>query len=344
MLSEALLRLYAHATPKEFPQRLAEAVHLLFPEAAVAIDEVFKQSGEVIHHFHDPILDKPEVWEAWTLYSHQHPGIQYVADGGQDPVLCLREMISKSDLHNLDFFHTVLAPINVHEELTFIVPASSGSILGISVALPKKASLRERRLADAVLPHLFQAQRNSVLVTPQPVLSYFGNELQFEIEVKRGNEIREWTSGARQLLDIFFARRVSHPWSPPADLLAWIERRRRAISDHEIDWRRLGPWILTNKRGRLHINFSLSQDSQVEILFLNGKLHSRLGQGSRSLTPREQQVVNWIVKGKSNGEIASILSIRTSTVKKHLENIFGKLGVENRNALTILALKSWLPG
>ncbi len=52
----------------------------------------------------------------------------------------------------------------------------------------------------------------------------------------------------------------------------------------------------------------------------------------RPLTPREREVHHWLSEGKTNDEIAIILSISPHTVKNHLDHIFQKLGVENRFA------------
>jgi DNA-binding NarL/FixJ family response regulator len=57
------------------------------------------------------------------------------------------------------------------------------------------------------------------------------------------------------------------------------------------------------------------------------------------LTPREAEVASWVAQGKSNFEIATILGATESTIKKHLQNAFLKLGTENRNALTIRVLE-----
>jgi len=50
------------------------------------------------------------------------------------------------------------------------------------------------------------------------------------------------------------------------------------------------------------------------------------------LTAREAEVLYWVVKGKINRDIADILGASPATVKKHLERIFAKLGVETRTA------------
>jgi DNA-binding response OmpR family regulator/DNA-binding CsgD family transcriptional regulator len=57
-----------------------------------------------------------------------------------------------------------------------------------------------------------------------------------------------------------------------------------------------------------------------------------------SLTTREAEVLIWIARGKSNRDISDILGISPRTVNKHLEQIFTKLGVENRASAAALAV------
>lgn len=57
-----------------------------------------------------------------------------------------------------------------------------------------------------------------------------------------------------------------------------------------------------------------------------------------NITAREADVLYWIVLGKTNPEIASVLEMSPRTVNKHLEHIFTKLGVETRTAAATVAL------
>ena len=57
------------------------------------------------------------------------------------------------------------------------------------------------------------------------------------------------------------------------------------------------------------------------------------------LTPRAAEVLLWVAQGKANGDIGAILGVSESTVKKHLVEIFDKLGVENRSAAGLRALE-----
>jgi len=58
-----------------------------------------------------------------------------------------------------------------------------------------------------------------------------------------------------------------------------------------------------------------------------------------SLTPREADVLLWTAHGKSNKDMSEILNISARTVNKHLEQVFIKVGVENRAAAAAAATR-----
>jgi len=58
------------------------------------------------------------------------------------------------------------------------------------------------------------------------------------------------------------------------------------------------------------------------------------------LTTREGEVLSWLSKGKTNRDIAQILGLSPRTVDKHLEQIYSKLGVENRTAAAAIAVNA----
>ncbi|HXU15374.1 MAG TPA: response regulator transcription factor [Terriglobales bacterium] len=60
------------------------------------------------------------------------------------------------------------------------------------------------------------------------------------------------------------------------------------------------------------------------------------------LTSREVEIISAIKKGSSNREIAGQLAISEETVKRHLSNIYGKLGVSSRLELAVLASEQHL--
>jgi DNA-binding NarL/FixJ family response regulator len=58
------------------------------------------------------------------------------------------------------------------------------------------------------------------------------------------------------------------------------------------------------------------------------------------LTAREAEVLLWTARGKSNRDIGTILGLSPRTVNKHLEQIFAKLGVDNRTSAALLAMQN----
>ena len=87
--------------------------------------------------------------------------------------------------------------------------------------------------------------------------------------------------------------------------------------------------------GRLGANeflLRLAKDSGAET---PAEFSSELG-----LTTREGEVLSWLAKGKTNRDIAQILGLSPRTIDKHLEQIYSKLGVENRTAAAAIAVNA----
>jgi DNA-binding NarL/FixJ family response regulator len=64
--------------------------------------------------------------------------------------------------------------------------------------------------------------------------------------------------------------------------------------------------------------------------------------GPEALTARELEVLTFIGQGRSNSEIAALLSIAPRTAKVHVQNIMGKLGAANRTEAVSLAVRQKL--
>lgn len=62
------------------------------------------------------------------------------------------------------------------------------------------------------------------------------------------------------------------------------------------------------------------------------------GRRVAALTQREAEVLHWVAGGKSNDDVARLIGISSATVKKHLQNVYDKLGVSNRTAASVLYL------
>lgn len=92
-----------------------------------------------------------------------------------------------------------------------------------------------------------------------------------------------------------------------------------------------------------HIEFTfMGRHASGERLFLVAKASDsavqRVLAERHGLTAREAEVLLWISRGKPNREISEILGISPRTVNKHLEQVFEKLGVENRASAAAFAV------
>lgn len=101
------------------------------------------------------------------------------------------------------------------------------------------------------------------------------------------------------------------------------------------------PAMLAGHNRRLNF-FYLGGTQPNEFLFriTEGPIgEGDLLQAKLGLTQREAEVLIWIAGGKPNRDIGEILGISPRTVNKHLEQIFTKLGVENRASAAAQATK-----
>jgi len=156
---------------------------------------------------------------------------------------------------------------------------------------------------------------------------------RFLLATDRAGRVLWCTPKARQLLS---ANTLTA--TLPASLIEQLLRMRRGEPT--------GPArCLVDIAGRrLECSF-LSPLGPDELLFrlaetTNTDSEQALLQRAFALTSREAEVLLWVSRGKPNRDIGEILNISPRTVNKHLEQIFVKLGVENRAAAAAAAVRT----
>lgn len=143
--------------------------------------------------------------------------------------------------------------------------------------------------------------------------------------------------------------RGSIGWTTPLaqELLSEMSpQSRQAISN----------WLAENANGAPSSTITLGQESDRYLLTPLGEAGPDEGlfriapsiEGAEAtilrrhfnLTPREADVLLWTARGKSNKDMSDILNISARTVNKHLEQIFIKIGVENRASAAAIATRT----
>ncbi len=95
------------------------------------------------------------------------------------------------------------------------------------------------------------------------------------------------------------------------------------------------------RRGEAPISSKLAARILQEFREPDGNASQAAGP-SESLTPREKQVLELIVTGASNRQIAEALALSNETVKIHLSNILAKLHLQNRLQVAVYAVRQGL--
>jgi DNA-binding response OmpR family regulator/DNA-binding CsgD family transcriptional regulator len=124
----------------------------------------------------------------------------------------------------------------------------------------------------------------------------------------------------------------------PPKVQEWLQKRTLS------DVKSADTIVLASDLGPLKLQFSyVGQVAPEEILLrlVEGEIENDnlVLKRKLQLTQRESEVLMWIARGKSNRDIAEILSLSPRTVNKHLEQVYAKLGVENRAAAAALAVR-----
>ena len=149
--------------------------------------------------------------------------------------------------------------------------------------------------------------------------------------------IRWCTPQANRLLSAAF-QDISQPgFTLPSAAQDWLRLRRDGKA----------PDFVVVQADRADLSLRITPVGQIgadEILLQlaedSGASDSTILKQRLSLTAREAEVLTWVAGGKSNRDIADILGLSPRTVDKHLEQIYAKLGVENRASAAALAVRT----
>ena len=158
---------------------------------------------------------------------------------------------------------------------------------------------------------------------------------RFLLAVGRQGKLVWATPQAQKLLSDNLAAGADDERVLPQPMLQWLEQAQKGKAGSKTPAMASFPdneQLRLQYMGKLGPNeflLRLAKDSSANI---PAQFSSELG-----LTTREGEVLSWLSKGKTNRDIAQILGLSPRTVDKHLEQIYAKLGVENRTAAAAIA-------
>jgi DNA-binding CsgD family transcriptional regulator len=250
--------------------------------------------------------------ETWELMA-EHPICRLWRESGRFAALRLSDVITRRELHQNRWYDVALRSWGVEHELK--VRLASPPWFAKTFMFCRKPgrdfTKRDRLVLELLTPHLtclWQAARTRRLLA-----SALG-ELERASETDATGVVLLGPSGEMEFASVSAHRLLRTYFAAPSDerlpspVVSWLETH-----NHE---------PLRRRRGAR----SLAVERVGDTLLLR-ETHSET-----ELTAREQEVLTWVARGRTNAQIAELLWLAPSTVRKHLENVYGKLGVKTRTA------------
>jgi DNA-binding CsgD family transcriptional regulator len=329
-LSKALLELHNSGPHTDFPTRLFASLRRCFSCDFYSFNE-----------WTDKKVERIEIYPNWDVslklfkdYLSEQPSINAIYQKRLKSAVKVSDFVSLTHWRQARLCNDLFRLPNQNYQLAFI-SAEQLPKLGVSLNRANTAfSEEERSLLNLLRPHLIQAYRESRLFAYLNQAAEISND--GFIVVDRAWRIRYVNARGLALIKEYFGEELVN--TLPTRIGTWLQEKTRSRSAAESPV----PDLVVGSDARfLTIQTVASGDGTEDRLLLREtvrQLDARPLQ-SLGLTCREAEVLLWLSQGKSNSEIAIILTTKVRTIAKHLERVFAKLMVENRTAAAHAALE-----
>jgi DNA-binding CsgD family transcriptional regulator len=247
----------------------------------------------------------------WEIVMAEHP-VCMEHQRGRFVALKVSDFLTRAQLRRSRLYDDWFRPASVECELTIPIPSP---LWHTKTFLFDRAGMRDfterdRLMLDLLQPHLariWQEARTRRLLESmlEELAQGTENESCGVVFLHPFGDVEFASPPARRLVRDFFDVELGSLLPP--QLQAWFAGGPSSLV------LRQGPRKLTVERSGHRL---LLTETRPKV----------------ELTKREQEVLSWVARGKTNAEIARLLWLSPGTVRKHLENVYAKLGVSTRTA------------
>jgi DNA-binding CsgD family transcriptional regulator len=313
--AERLLRFVAEAEElggdDPFPPQVLAELGKLVPCNRLGYEEQDRVRQRIRHSVRRVHWDPPALGVSYWDIAAEHP-VCSRNNSGDFRALKLSDFMTLRQLRRSRIYAAWFRPGDIERELSVAIPSPPWHTKTFLFNRPQGRDFteRDRLVLDLLQPHFGRlwraAQTRRRLRTAIAGLeSASEQDPRGLIALTSDGRIDFASSSARRLMREHFG--LSPEGKLPPVLAQWLDSG--------------SPTLTRRVAGR-----RLTVDRSGDALLLE-ELRDELG-----LTQRERQILAWVARGKTNPEIAEILWIAPTTVRKHLENIYAKLGVRTRTA------------
>jgi DNA-binding CsgD family transcriptional regulator len=328
-------RIYAARTLDDLVERTFESVRSLVPTDILTFNQVGSTPAQTRHWINpDPIgLSRPEVAAHHYAHLRDHPVYAHYLDTGDPQAYRITDFVSQQRFEQTALFDIAFRPTSVTAGIVMFLEARAPVHAALAFHRDANFSDQELRVIQLLRPHFAMARQNILaLEAARDRGRRFAAQFTVDFIVIVEGRVREFAGRSSQLLSTYFPRTERGPAGLPDILDCWLRTVEDSLAHADRPVGTLAPFVADAPGRQLVIRPML--DSPEAILLLEEKL-TALGAALRTnlpLSKREREVLLWVSEGKTARDIAAILDVSPRTVHKHLENIYGKLGVANRVA------------
>ena len=320
----------ALASVDDFVGTVLEAVPLLIRCQEVAWNEVDLTTPSVVWQTNPAPTWADHARVTFARHAAEHPLISYYERTGDGRPKLISDFLSPEDFHNTALYQEIYSRLGVEDQMACVLPSAGPSIIGVALNRDRRDfTRRDRTILNFARPYLVTAYGNAraythlrrMLDDPDPDDGLHDAYMIFD---KSGAPTFE-SSGTREML---------LRWPSASGAIAALLTARTARSSPPT------PEFLTERGSILELRLLPGgvDDNDVVLLTAGQRPNHQASLARLGLTARQAEVLGLLATGHSNAEIAAACSISTATVKKHLEGIYDRLGVQSRAGATHVAL------
>jgi DNA-binding CsgD family transcriptional regulator len=342
---EFLRKLYVLRSWNDLTTHLVGAIPSLIPTDICSYNEMNSRRRHAAYRMWPPdrsmIPDAPEIL---GTYSYQHPLVTHIEHTKDLSARKITDFVTQRQFRTTELYNELYKPLQIPYCMGAGLAVNKDCLIAIGLNRGGRDFTEDELVVlDLLRPHVVQAFGNAEAVTRmREELSTLNQAME---ELRRGlvsvthkGRILWATTEAHRLLETYGLRDGRRSVWLPSLLREWTNRELKRM-DRPTDFPApFKPLVIEREESTLTIR--LLNDGQNILLSLE---ESRAGCAAEDLaplglSPRETEILSWVVNGKTNPEIGTILGISPRTVQKHLERIYGALGVENRHAAIVAAM------